>query len=1320
MNIIIKIDRQKIKYVAYVLVFLVSLIGNKVLAANVSSKIDLVAGSSACVNSKGAITGITIGSYYWPSDKIFINISSQCIVPILEKIAKQGLIDSGSSFGYRVQTDLRKLYINDPKINLIDPSSSLVNGGFEMVIVYSGWEREKIAPAICRLRGLESCYSNKRYWTSTVTWTIEVSFTEDWRIISTPTIVLRSTDVENVNPFLEKAIGKMVDVVTNFFLFLYFGELATEIDLRDTIVQSTPIVPFFESITGLSDAESRVRQILDGIPLLDLSVNSEYVRFSLPTSSFYENAKKDFRSVAINASNGLLSDADADSIFADIRYPQGPSALNLLIGRGIGHENNQAPSASSLSNLQVNFNKSRYFTPASDPEDDPLSYSLVKAPSHGTLYTLNNGEFRLRYEPTRNFSGSDQFEYRAKDPYGLSDTGKVSVIVNPNRTPTALRTGLVINWNEAVSFVPRAGDPDGDNLKYSVPEDKNPKHGTVTPILNGSRLDYIADLDFEGSDQFEYRAQDPYGLFATAQVDVTVIRPKKNLVVNKTGTGKGIISSNPDFIDCGPYCLEDVPIDSVITLVPTPDSGSVFSGWDGGCSSADLGSCTLTMNKAQIVIARFDTAPTSFTLTVDKTGTGSGIVTSNAEGIDCGDDCTEDYPAGTNTQVTLTPALEAGSTFRGWSGACSGTNACTVIMSQNRDVGATFETAVPTVFTVSNLNDSGAGSLRQAITDANNNPGNDSIFFQAGLGGTITLTNGQLDIKDSVVIRGPGAKLLAISGNNASRILTIDPGALGTVDISGLTLKEGNDKSSKGGGGMIIENGTVTISNSTLTDNSANVGGGGGGIRKYGPGWLNVTNTTISGNSALDEFDQGEGGGIRTEQDTLTISNSTVSGNSAANAGGISFDDGRLTISNSTVTGNAALIGGGGIFTAGGDLFLENSVIAGNTAPADKEIQNFGTTHSLGHNLFGENGLSGVTEGVTLADNDLILAGDITTVIDPLADNGGQTLTHLPVAGGPAIDVGNNLLIPLGLNNDQRGIDFPRIMNGTVDIGAVERIVKHTLSVSQTGGNGTITSSSGSIDCNANCTADLIGDTEVTLTATPASGFRFAGWSGACSGAGVCTVSMGSDKSVTAIFVAVPVVTVTATDNTASEVGLTTGTFKFARTGNKTTALTISYTVTGTATSGSDYLGLESSVTIPVGSSTVTKTVTPLQDTLLEQDETILLTLTQSPDYALGTAGSAKVTLTNGNALSVVKSGEGKVSSSPVGIDCGTNCKQNYTNGTSVTLTATPDPGYLFTGWGGACSGPATTCTLAMNAAKNVTASFVWLHRSSWKRALIH
>jgi hypothetical protein len=153
--------------------------------------------------------------------------------------------------------------------------------------------------------------------------------------------------------------------------------------------------------------------------------------------------------------------------------------------------------------------------------------------------------------------------------------------------------------------------------------------------------------------------------------------------------------------------------------------------------------------------------------------------------------------------------------------------------------------------TVTNTNDSGFFSLRQALADANDG---DTINF-LGVSGTITLTSGELLVNKSITISGPGANTLAVNGNAASRVFHIASGK--TVTISDLTVTNGN--SANGGGGIYNDHATLTVSNTTLSGNSTT--GTGGGIYNNGssPGSaaLTVTNSTLSGNSAF-----GGGGGI--------------------------------------------------------------------------------------------------------------------------------------------------------------------------------------------------------------------------------------------------------------------------------------------------------------------------------------------------------------------------------------------------------------------------------------------------------------------------
>lgn len=142
-------------------------------------------------------------------------------------------------------------------------------------------------------------------------------------------------------------------------------------------------------------------------------------------------------------------------------------------------------------------------------------------------------------------------------------------------------------------------------------------------------------------------------------------------------------------------------------------------------------------------------------------------------------------------------------------------------------------------FTVTNLNDNGPGSLRQAILDANATVDDDTIIFQSSLSGTITLTSGEFAISSNIAINGPRANVLTISGNYTSRIFHIASSA--TLAINNLSLKDGRYLDS-GGGGIYNANGTLTISNCTLSNNSAILGGG--GIYNFG-GTVTISNCTI-------------------------------------------------------------------------------------------------------------------------------------------------------------------------------------------------------------------------------------------------------------------------------------------------------------------------------------------------------------------------------------------------------------------------------------------------------------------------------------------
>jgi Divergent InlB B-repeat domain len=156
------------------------------------------------------------------------------------------------------------------------------------------------------------------------------------------------------------------------------------------------------------------------------------------------------------------------------------------------------------------------------------------------------------------------------------------------------------------------------------------------------------------------------------------------LTVNTSGTGTGTVTSAPTGINCGSTCSTSFSSNTEVTLTATATTDSIFTGWSGACTGT--GACVVTMNAAKAVTANF-TVPT-FVLTVNKVGGGTGTVTSTPAGINCGATCS--FAFNNNTMVTLTAMPAAGAAFTGWTGACTGSGACTVTMSAARTVTAMF------------------------------------------------------------------------------------------------------------------------------------------------------------------------------------------------------------------------------------------------------------------------------------------------------------------------------------------------------------------------------------------------------------------------------------------------------------------------------------------------------------------------------------------------------------------------------------------------------------------------------------------------------
>jgi hypothetical protein len=358
----------------------------------------------------------------------------------------------------------------------------------------------------------------------------------------------------------------------------------------------------------------------------------------------------------------------------------------------------------------------------------------------------------------------------------------------------------------------------------------------------------------------------------------------------------------------------------------------------------------------------------------------------------------------------------------------------------------------PPEIVVTNLADSGAGSLRQAILEVDN--GGIITFDPSLAGATLALTGGPLVLARDVTIDASAAPGISLDGGAADRLVIVEAGA--EVTVRELTITNGYGFQLAGG---ILNNGMLTLERVAVTGNTMTTDGGdfwqgGAGIYNGENSSLRLLDSTVSDN------DSGyAGGGVYSFFGTTTvIEGSTISGNTAADVGGGLRNLGNLTMINSTVSGNVSTAWhGGGIFHTDGELSLTHSTFSANVAPAGTAsgilVATFGAPASatLANTIVEGNGAApacaiegGGAATISSAggniDTDgscnLAAAGDqpaTDPLLQPLGDNGGPTETHALGAGSPAVDAADGASCPA---TDQRGVLRPQ--GGGCDIGAFE------------------------------------------------------------------------------------------------------------------------------------------------------------------------------------------------------------------------------------------------------------------------------------------
>jgi phospholipase C len=235
------------------------------------------------------------------------------------------------------------------------------------------------------------------------------------------------------------------------------------------------------------------------------------------------------------------------------------------------------------------------------------------------------------------------------------------------------------------------------------------------------------------------------------------------LTVALGGTGTGSVTSSPSGISCGQTCNASFDPNSLVTLTATAGTGSLFAGWNGGGCSGTGPNCTVTLSASEKVTATFNPIQSLPVLTVGLAGNGTGTVTSQPAGINCGTTCSASFAAG--TQVTLTATAGANSQFVAWvGGGCSASPTCVVTLTASEKVTATFNLiqSEPVLSVI--LEGSGLGTVTSAPTGINC-PQACSASFATGTQVTLSETPAT-----NSVFAGWGG---ACSGTNSTCVVTL-------------------------------------------------------------------------------------------------------------------------------------------------------------------------------------------------------------------------------------------------------------------------------------------------------------------------------------------------------------------------------------------------------------------------------------------------------------------------------------------------------------------------------------------------------------------
>jgi uncharacterized repeat protein (TIGR01451 family)/uncharacterized repeat protein (TIGR02543 family) len=833
-------------------------------------------------------------------------------------------------------------------------------------------------------------------------------------------------------------------------------------------------------------------------------------------------------------------------------------------------------------------------------------------------------------------------------------------------------------------------------------------------------------------------------------VTATFVVYKPDLVVAKTHTGNFTQGGT------GSYSITvsnegGDPSYGAVTVTDTPPTGLTITGLSGSGWTCTLGTLSCTRSDAlaagdsypaiTVDVTVGGNAPASLTNHADVSGggdvdltnnsaddpttidpqqfpldvtvVGQGTVTSDVGSVDCVNNtgtCSDDYDNGTKVTLTADPAAHYN--FTGWTGDCTGSSTtCQVTMDQARDVTATFTVFQPDLTIAKshtgNFTQGGTGAYTLSVSNAGDDPSYGTVTAVDNPPASLTVTGMNGTGWSCTVATATCTRSDALAAGDSYPDITV------TVSVDGNAPASVTNNATVSGGG------DVNLANNSADDPTTidpqqfpldvTVVGQGSVTSDVG-----AVNCVDNAGTCSDNYDNGTKVTLTAIPDT----NYNFTGWSGACSGSsttcqVTMDQARSVTATFTVfqpdltiakshTGNFTQ-GGTGAYTLSvsnaGDDPSYGTVTAVDNPPASLTVTDMSGT-----------GWSCTVATATCTRSDALAPGDsypdVTVTVSVDGNAPASVTNNADVSGGGDVDLTNNTA------DDPTTIDPQQFPLTTTVVG-----------------HGTVSSDVGAVNCVDNggtCSDDYDNGTKVTLTESPGTNYVFTGWSGDCSGSDTtCQVTMDQARDVTATFsVLEPDLTI-AKSHTGNFVQGGTGSYSLdvsnigaiATSGTVTATDTPPTGLTITGLSGTGWtctlgtLSCSRSDALAAGDSYPTITVTV--DVASNAPASVTNNASVSGGGESNTANdsaSDQTTITPVWPLTVSVTGSGSVDAEKGAVaGCTASsgvCNDTYTDGTDVTLTETPGAHHNFTGWGGACSGTATTCKVTMDQARNVTATF--------------